>query len=143
MTATGLALALALWAQGLIVFAIIPVLYQRRIPRVMRGEVKVRDIALDTSNWPNDAKQAANAYANQFELPVLLFVAGGLTLWLGATWWEVALCWIFVLSRAAHAYIHVTENHVFNRFKAYAVGVVVMAALWLTLGVRLMIAGFA
>lgn len=142
MTAASLALALALWAQGLIVFAIVPVLYKRRIPRVMRGDVKVRDIALDGSNWPNDAKQAANAFSNQFELPVLFFVAGGLTLWLGATWWEAALCWIFVLSRTAHAYIHITSNNVFNRFKAYAVGFIVLAALWLILGVRLLMEGF-
>lgn len=126
----------------MVVFAIIPVLYQRRIPRVMRGEVKVRDVALDASKWPKDARQAANAYNNQFELPVLFFVAGGLTLWLGAMWWEAALCWLFVLSRAVHAYIHVTKNHVFNRFKAYIVGVAVIFLLWLILGVRLVMAGF-
>lgn len=135
-----LALALAMWAQGLIVLAIVPVLYQRRVPRVMRGEIKVRDVALDSSNWPEDARQAANAYSNQFELPVLFFVAGGLLIWLGAGWWEAALCWAFVISRGVHAYIHVTTNHVFNRFKAYAAGVGVIALIWLTLGVRLILA---
>lgn len=135
-----LALALAMWAQGLIVLAIVPVLYQRRVPRVMRGEIKVRDVALDSSNWPEDARQAANAYSNQFELPVLFFVAGGLLIWLGAGWWETALCWAFVITRGVHAYIHVTTNHVFNRFKAYAAGVGVIAVLWLTLGVRLILA---
>jgi hypothetical protein len=143
LTAPGLAVAFALWAQGLIVFAIIPVLYQRRIPRVMRGEVKVRDIALDSSNWPKDARQAGNAYNNQFELPVLFFVAGGLAIWLGATWWEVALCWTFVLSRCVHAYIHLARNNVFNRFKAYIAGAIIMVALWLTVGVRLVLAGLA
>lgn len=143
MDGAAFAVALALWVQGLIVFAIIPVLYRRRIPRVMRGDIKVGDIALDASNWPADARQAANAYNNQFELPVLFFVAGGLALWLGATWWEAALLWVFVLSRCVHAYIHVTTNRVFNRFKAYVAGVGVLAALWLTLGVKLVVAGLA
>lgn len=141
MTGATFAVALALWAQGLIVFAITPVLYKRRIPRVMRREIKVGDIALDSSNWPDDARQAANAYSNQFELPVLFFVAGGLSLWLGAVWWEGVLAWAFVLSRAVHAFIHVTSNHVFNRFKAFAIGIAIIAILWLSVGIRLIIAG--
>ncbi len=143
MSATAFAVALALWAQGLVVFAIVPVLYTRRIPRVLRGEVKVRDIALDASNWPKDARQAANAYNNQFELPVLFFVAGGLTLWLGATWWEAVLCWLFVASRAIHALIHVTNNRVSRRFMSFVFGVGIMAIFWATLGVRLVMAGLA
>lgn len=143
MTGATFAVALAIWAQGLIVFAIIPVLYQRRIPRVMRREIKVGDVALDASKWPDDARQAANAYNNQFELPVLFFVACGLSVWLGAVWWEATLAWAFVLSRAVHAYIHVTTNHVFKRFKAFAVGIAIIAILWLSVGVRLIIAGLA
>lgn len=143
MPRASFAIALALWAQGLIVFAIMPVLYQRRIPRLRRREIEIGDIALESSNWPADARQASNAFSNQFELPVLFFVAGGLFLWLGANGWEAALCWVFVLSRCVHAYIHVTTNHVFNRFKAYVVGVGALALLWLTLGVKLVMAGIA
>lgn len=141
MPATALAVALALWAQGLIVFAILPVLYRRRVPRVMRGEIKVRDIALESANWPDDARQAANTYSNQFELPVLFFVAGGMALWLGASWWEAVLCWLFVASRAAHALIYITSNAVMKRFAAFVAGVAVMAVLWLTLGARLIMGG--
>nr|WP_281389645.1 MAPEG family protein [Pelagibacterium limicola] len=129
--------------QGMIVFALILVLCVRRIPRVMRGDVKVRDIALDSSNWPSDARQAANAYNNQFELPVLLFVAGGIAVWLGASWWEASLCWLFVAARAVQAFVHVTDNNVFNRFKAFISGAAIIAVLWLTIGVRLLMEGFA
>src|SRR5690554_4017390 len=100
-----------------------PVLYRRRIPRIVRGEIAVRDIALDKGVWPADAQQASNAYSNQFELPVLFFVAGGLFLWLGAGWVEAVASWLFVASRVLHAYIHVTTNHVIRRFYAYAAGV--------------------
>lgn len=142
MPGATLAVALALWAQGMIVLAILPVLYRRRIPRVVNGEIRVHDIALDASNWPADARQAANAYNNQFELPVLFFVAGGMALWLGASWWEALLFWAFVLSRCVHAYIHVTDNHVFNRFKAYVAGVVLLAVLRVALGIKIITAGF-
>lgn len=143
MSGATLAVALALWVQGLIVFAIAAVLYQRRVPRVLRGEINARDVALESSAWPDDAKKASNAFSNQFELPVMFFVAGGFVLWLGAGWFSATLCWLFVISRAVHAFIHLTSNHVINRFKAYGAGAAVLAILWVSVGVRLVLTGFA
>lgn len=141
MTGASFAVALALWAQGALTFAVAVVLYSRRVPRILRGEIAPADVALDGAAWPKDARQAGNAYANQFELPMLFFVAGAGALWLGATAFEAALCWAFVASRCVHAFIHLTTNRVTRRFLAFAAGVALMAVLWLTLGIRLIIAG--
>lgn len=138
MNGAAIALLGALWAQGALVFALIAVMYQRRVPRIMDGRVKIRDIALDKSGWPDDARLASNAYENQFELPVLFFVAGIALVWLGATWFEAVLAWLFVASRAVHALIHATTNRVRRRFLAFVAGVAVIAVLWIDFGVRIL-----
>lgn len=143
MTAQALAVAAALWAQGLLIFAVTAVMYQRRVPRILRKEISIADVAIDKDGWPVDARLAANSYANQFEMPVLFFVAGAGTLWLGAGWLEAVLCWAFVASRAIHVGIHLTTNRVTRRFFAFAIGVLLVAALWLVLGVKLLLVGFA
>ena len=53
----------------------------------------------------------------------------------------VAMSWAFVVSRLAHAYVHVTDNHVMRRFKAYLVGVLVLMAMWAIFAARV-IGGF-
>lgn len=137
MTSPGHWLLLSAFAQVLLVFVIYGVLYQRRIPRVMADEIKVRDVALDKDKWPVDAQLAANSLGNQFEVPVLLFVAVGTGLYLGIGWLEASLAWLFVATRWVHAFIHVTTNHVIHRFFAFASGVVILGILWLDLLIRL------
>ena len=41
---------------------------------LVRGETKLRDIALRQPNWPERATQIGNCYLNQFEIPVLFYV---------------------------------------------------------------------
>ena len=139
MSAATLWLIGAVLAQGVLVFVITVLLYFERIPRIVRREVRIGAIALDRSGWPQRAQQVANSFSNQFEVPVLLFVACGLALYFGATLLETALAWLFVVSRCMHAFIHVTSNHVPRRFFAYATGVVIVGLFWLDLIVRLVI----
>lgn len=130
----------AMLAQGVLVFAITALLYRQRIPRVLRREVRIKDIAIDKSRWPDEAQLVANAYSNQFEMPVLFFVATLLALHFGPTALEVILAWLFVASRCVHTFIHLTDNHVPRRFAAFAIGVVIVGILWLDLIVRLVLA---
>ena len=142
MTGNGLLLLLALWVEGALSLALLWVMGARRVPLVMNGKIAVSAIALSREPWPDKAKQAANAFDNQFQLPVLLFVAGFAALYLGPTLFEVLLAWLFVLSRIVHAAIHLTSNHVIRRFWAYVFGFAVLAGLWLDLLVRLLLATF-
>jgi hypothetical protein len=137
MSGAALWLTGAVLAQGVLVFAITALLYRQRIPRILRREVRIKDIAVDKSRWPDEAQLVANAYSNQFEMPVLFFVAAILALNFGPTILEVILAWLFVASRCVHTFIHLTSNHVPRRFGAFATGVIIVGIFWIDLIVRL------
>ena len=137
MSGGSLWLIAAVLGQGVLIVVVPALLHHARIPLVVRGDVRIADIALDRENWPDRSRQVANAYANQFELPVLFFVAALLSLYFGATLLDTLLAWLFLASRVVHAFIHVTSNRVVRRFSAFAVGAVIVAIWWLVLIVRL------
>ena len=102
-----------------------------RLAAVRRGDVRPRDVALREPSWPKRETQIANAYHNQLELPVLFYVLTVLAIITRhADFLFVVLAWLFVLLRLAHAYIHVTSNHMGQRFAAFAAGAVVLAVMW-------------
>ncbi|MGA3138794.1 MAG: MAPEG family protein [Xanthobacteraceae bacterium] len=95
------------------------------------GAVKADDIALREPRWPQRTTQAANAFSNQFELPVLFYVLTILA-------WDtrhagivfVVLAWVFVICRVLQAYIHVTSNVVRYRGLFFSIGAVVLMIMW-------------
>ena len=139
MTGYALWLVFAMLAQGLLALALLWYLGSIRLPLVLSGKVRIGDIALDKEAWPERARQASNAFDNQFQLPVLFYVACLLAIWFGATPFEVILALLFVLSRYVHAIIHVTSNHVVRRFQAYFVGFAVLCVFSTDLLVRLLL----
>ena len=133
-------LILAIAAQVLLTLGILVWMGFERVPRVARGEIAVKDIAVDRQAYPLRARLLSNNFDNQFQLPVLFYVAALLLLWSGgAGWVELALAWLFVALRYAHAAVHVTTNRVYRRFFIYTAGLVVLGLLWLWLVVRLIL----
>jgi hypothetical protein len=130
----------AILAQGALALGLLWYLGTIRIPMVMRGEVRIDDIALERKGWPKREWQASNAFDNQFQLPVLFYIGAGLALYFGPTLFEVVLAWLFVVSRYIHAFVHVTDNHVIRRFAAYFAGLLLLCVYWLDLLVRLVLA---
>ncbi|MDF2983212.1 MAG: hypothetical protein K0Q69_2984 [Devosia sp.] len=130
----------AILAQGALALGLLWYLGAIRIPMVMKGEVRIDDIALERKGWPKREWLASNAFDNQFQLPVLFYVGAGLALYFGPTLLEIVLAWLFVVSRYAHAFVHVTDNHVIRRFAAYFVGLLLLCVFWLDLAVRLLLA---
>jgi hypothetical protein len=95
------------------------------------GTVKADDIALREQRWPARTTQAANAFANQFELPGLFYVLtilAWVTRHAGIVF--VVLAWIFVICRVLQAYVHVTSNVVRYRSLFFSVGAVVLMIMW-------------
>lgn len=137
MTGNSLWLIFAMLAQGVLALALLWHLGVHRIPMVLRGKVRIEDIALDKEAWPERARQASNAFDNQFQLPVLFYLACLVGVAFGATLFEVVLAALFVLSRYVHAFIHITSNHVVRRFQAYVAGFALLCVLWADLLVRL------
>ncbi|WP_114943726.1 MAPEG family protein [Microvirga calopogonii] len=112
-----------------------------RFGSLRAGEVKVKDIALGERNWPTRILQVQNSYHNQFELPVLFYVLVVLALITRkADMLFVVMSWMFVASRLVHAAIHTTSNRVPLRFQAFVVGVLILAAMWVIFGIRVLAA---
>jgi hypothetical protein len=96
------------------------------------GGVRPEDIALREPNWSKVTMQAANSFANQFELPVLFYV---LTILAYVTHKAgivfVVLAWIFVIFRLLHAGVHTTNNVVRLRGGLYGVAAFALLINWL------------
>jgi len=125
------AVLLPLFVEVALTFALLFWLGAKRRVDFSSGAVKPRDVALRQPNWPPATAQVANAFSNQFELPILFYVLTILE-WVTrhAGYVFVILAWIFVIFRIAHAYIHVTSNIVRRRGNLYAVATVVLAVMW-------------
>lgn len=143
MSQITIAMLAALLAQGGLALVLLWLLGARRLPLIGRGKIRIADIAMSREPWPDDAKLASNAFDNQFQLPVLFYVAVFAALYLGPVWFEAALAWGFVISRIVHAAIHVTSNRVIRRFTAYVTGYAILIVFWLELAVRLVLSAFA
>ncbi len=129
---------LPLFVQVALTLALLIWMASARTASVTRGETKMRDIALGQPAWPARATQIANSYNSQFQVPLLFYVVVIVALLTKtADLVFVVLAWIFVISRLAHAYIHTSSNHVPTRFRAFAVGVFVLLAMWVWLAVKI------
>ncbi len=108
------------------------------------GEMRARRIhpqAVATSREAATQFQdvaAADNFRNLFELPVLFYVLC-LALYLtdGVTVLQLGLAWTFVALRCVHSLVHVTYNKVMHRFRAYALGLAVLIAMWIAFALRL------
>jgi hypothetical protein len=122
---------LPLFAEAVLTFVLLFWTGGARFAAVRRGDVRPRDVALREPNWPKQETKIANAYHNQLELPVLLYVLTiRAVMTRHADFLFVVLAWVFVLLRLVHVAIHLTSNHLGQRFAAFAAGAVVLAVMW-------------
>ncbi|MCB1380494.1 MAG: MAPEG family protein [Alphaproteobacteria bacterium] len=113
-----------------------------RYKAVRTGRVRIKDVALDNSAWPDDVKKLANNYRNQFELPVLYYAALAFILATGLVDWPAAvLSWGFIASRVVHTLIHTGANVVVRRFQVFLAGFAMIVLLWAWFGLRLFVIG--
>ncbi len=122
--------------------ALIVILYallgQRRAAAVKAGKAKISQFR-ENLNEPEDSLFVRNCLSNQFELPVLFYaVCLALHATGGVGAWSVALAWLFVASRYAHAAIHVTSNRIRHRQPAFIAGFAVLVVLWAMLGLHIL-----
>ena len=129
MSAAAGLLALALLAQILLTLGVYLVMSVRRQQAMRRGDARPEDYVL-VQNEPRYAARATRNLANQFELPVLFYALGLMLLALGgATLIDVALAWIFVASRFAHAAVALSSENVKLRGLVFLVGLVAVGLL--------------
>ena len=133
------AVLLPLFVHVALVFALWAALALLRFRAFGSRAVRPQEIALGERRWPARATQVGNAFANQFELPVLFYVLTILAiLTRHADLLFVVLAWLFVLTRLGHAFIHVTRNHVPSRGAVYGTGALVLLLMWIIFAVRIL-----
>lgn len=102
------------------------------------GRVDEARRALDESAWPDEVRQVNNAIRNQFELPVLFYLAC-VILW--ALQWvsplSLAIAVLFVATRYWHAMVHTGSNYVPKRRNAFALGFLLLLLLYLLIAFHL------
>lgn len=117
-------------AQVALVFSIYLLMMRRRFGAVRSGTAKAKDYVIPTIE-PAPSATVARNLINQFELPLLFYlVCVLLYLTAGAGPLAVIVAWLFVLSRLAHAYVHVTSNRLMVRQRLFTVGFVLNFVLW-------------
>jgi hypothetical protein len=134
------AILLPLFVQVILTFVLFFALAPLRTRDFASGAVRPQDVALREPKWPKRTMQFGNAFANQFELPVLFYVLTILeyiTHLAGIVF--VALAWVFVIFRILHACIHVTSNIVRLRGTLFAISAVVLAIMWVIYIVQVLI----
>ena len=133
------AILIPLFIEVALAFALLFGMAALRTRDIKNGAVDRRNIALREPNWPARTTQFANAFANQFEIPVLFYVLVILLIVLHhAGWVFVILAWLFVLFRILQAGIHVTANNVLWRGQAYAVSVLILFVMWVIFAIEIL-----
>jgi hypothetical protein len=94
-----------------------------KIREIRAGRVDKTRSALHEEAWGDSVLQINNNIRNQFELPVLFYVMAAI-LWAmdSVNGLAIAAAFLFVLSRIAHALIHLGSNYVPNRRRTFTVG---------------------
>jgi hypothetical protein len=117
-------------AQILLTLIMFIVLGVRKAKAVKAGEVNRQQAALNNRVWPEDVVKVSNNIANQFEVPVLFYVLCLVLYSINAVGMvAIVLAWLFVLSRFAHAYVHLGSNYVPMRRRLFVVGCFVVIAM--------------
>ncbi|MDA0222866.1 MAG: MAPEG family protein [Rhodobacterales bacterium] len=129
----------AVFLQVALTFYAVIRMAQVRIKSIRQNRIRISDIALDARRYPEDAQKFANNLTNQFEFPMLLYVAVLFAMVYDA--FSLAFAWLcigFVATRYLHRYIHVTSNDVVRRFQVFLVGIVLLSLAWLVLGLNVL-----
>ncbi len=123
-------------AQVFLTYMVYAVLGRRRFGPLIAGAVRPK-VYTTRGSEPEGSATASNNLMNQFELPVLfyalclsLYVSSGV----GAA--TVAIAWVFVALRFAHASVHLTSNRLGMRSALFAAGFAVLGVGWVLFAVH-------
>ncbi|TPN80803.1 hypothetical protein FJ987_22315 [Mesorhizobium sp. CU2] len=118
-------------AQVLLVYIVYLVMAKRRHGAVKSGEARVSAYKVRTTE-PASSVTVANNLINQFELPVLFHVLClALFVTNGVNYLTLVLMWLFVLTRYAHAFVHLTSNNLMHRSGMFFLGAGILLVAWI------------
>lgn len=127
-------LLIPLLLQAGLIFVVWLVMYATRLTEMKRKGIDPQDLAnAEAKNTLlKNVAGAADNFKNQFELPLLFFIAilTSLILVIQSPLLN-ALALAFVLLRMVHSFVHITYNKVMHRFMAYALSSFALIGMWL------------
>lgn len=137
---TGVAIFWPMIAHVALVYVVYFLMSARRLKAVREGRVDVKSYKMNRyGEEPEDAFITRANIANQFELPVLFHIACLALYTTGAAGVLVlAVAWLFVLARIAHAVVHLTTNRVVLRRRAFIGSFIATGLLWILLASSLL-----
>jgi hypothetical protein len=118
---------------------VLVVLFRSRVGAVRQGLVSAKYFRIyQGESEPESCAKPARHFANLFEAPVLFYVvclAAMVTRFTGPA--MQALAWVYVGARVVHAYVHLGNNRLRHRMRAYffSWGVLLMMWIYLVIGV--------
>ena len=117
-------------AHAFLVFILYYMLSKRRMAAVVSGDVDPRQFKENLAE-PAESLLVHNNLKNQFELP-MLFHAGVVAIFIcnADNIITIALAWIFVISRYAHSYVHITSNRLLLRRPLFMLGFMATVLMW-------------
>ncbi|MFY8275229.1 MAPEG family protein [Pseudoalteromonas sp. SSDWG2] len=132
-------LILALFAQVLLTFCVMFIMGRRRFAAARAKEIHLEQFStMDLKDASESVQVAGRNFINQFEIPVLFFVASLVALITNNLGYLlVTLAWLFVVSRVIHTVIHLSSNHLYSRYYSFLAGCIIVLIMWITLVWRL------
>lgn len=128
----------------ILIFIVWIQMFRVRVREIKRKRIhpqKLTDSRATAAQFEDIA--TADNFRNLFELPVLfyalclaIFTTGQLSPAL------LLLCWLFVITRCLHSWIHCSYNNVMHRFRAYVVGGFALFGAWLLFAILLLRQGW-
>jgi hypothetical protein len=121
-------------------FIVLVVMFSRRVAQMKRDRIHPQKVATSqqAAALYTDVAPADN-FRNLFEMPMLFYLALVVAALTGQVTTPVlALAWVYVAARVLHSAIHCSYNKVMHRFRAYALSVFALLALWCVLGYGLL-----
>jgi hypothetical protein len=126
------ALVYPMFAMVVLSFVVLLMLWRGRVGAVRAGAVSAQYFKVyQGAAEPEASAQLARHFSNLFESPTL-FYAGCLAAMLTGDGERtvIAIAWLYVLARIAHAFIHLRANRLRHRVRAYFASWIVLVALW-------------
>ena len=91
---------------------------------------------------PREIRIVSRHLVNQFEIPMLFYLGTIIAYVTGqVSALLLGLAWLYVGLRYLHSMIHLGKNIVFNRFRIFLTGCLVLVVFWATLMVSIVSSG--
>jgi len=128
------------FAMFALTFGVLLYMRSRRFGAVRGGSADAAFYKLYEGQEPEELRVITRNFINLFEMPTLFYVVALMIHATGQTTvWLVFWAWVYVALRYAHTFIHLTSNHVMARFGAYFASSMVLALMWASLLIQLLV----